>query len=71
MHNIKTVPMSSVEATLNQHWKASLQPFLNNVKCRVNVEKTLSQLCFNVASTSAEAIAKSISLVKSMDLKKD
>ena len=65
------MPMSSVEATLNQHWKVSLQPFLNNVKCRFNVEKTLSQLCFNVASTSAEAIAKSISLVKSMDLKKD
>ena len=48
-----------------------MQPFFNFAQCRFNVDVTLSQRCFNVASTSGKAISKPIWLVKSMDLQKD
>ena len=47
-----------------------MQPFLNVAQCRFNVDMTVSQRCFKVASTSVKAILKPIWLVKSMDLQK-
>ena len=48
-----------------------MQPFLNVAQCRFNVDMTVSQRSFKVASTSVKAILKPIWLVKSMDLQKD
>ena len=47
-----------------------MQPFFNLAQCRFKVDMTLSQRCFNVASTSVKATTKPILLVKSMDLQK-
>ena len=63
--------VSSCKTTFNQRCTTSMQPFFNFAQCRFNVDVTLSQRCFNVASTSGKAISKPIWLVKSMDLQKD
>ena len=70
MHNIDTMLVTTFETTLNQRCATSMQPFFNLAQCRFKVDMTLSQRCFNVASTSVKATSKPILLVKSMDLQK-
>ena len=50
LRNIDTMSMSSVETTLHRRCTTSMQPFINAAQCRFNVDMTLSQRCFNVAS---------------------
>ena len=59
--NNVTSTLHKVNATISQHCTMSFQ------RC-FNVDMTLSQHCFNVASTSVKAVSKPIWLVKSMDL---
>ena len=59
--NNVTSTLHKDNATISQHCTMSFQLCFN-------VDMTLSQHCFNVASTSVKAVSKPIWLVKSMDL---
>ena len=59
--NNVTSTLHKVNATISRHCTMSFQLCFN-------VDMTLSQHCFNVASTSVKAVSKPIWLVKSMDL---
>ena len=61
--NVKST-LHNVDATVFQYCTMSFQHCFN-------VDMTLSQRCFNVASTPVKAISKPIWLVKSIDLQKD
>ena len=61
-NNFKST-LYNVNATVFQRCKMSFH------RC-FNVDMTLSQSCFNVASMSIKAISKPIRLVKSMNLQK-
>ena len=63
LHIIDTMSVSSVQTTLSQLYTTSMEPFFN-------VDVTLPQRCFNVASTSVKATSKPISLVENFDLQK-
>ena len=64
LYNVDTTSVPDVEKTLNQRCTISIQSFFNVVQRRFNVDMTLSQRCFNVASTSIKAISKPIWLMK-------
>ena len=63
--------LSNVESMLHNFDTIISQCFTTSFQRCLNIDMTLSQRCFNVASTLVKAISKLILIVKSMDLQKN
>ena len=70
-YNVSVQRWSKVKSKLHNGNAIVFQRYTVSFQSCFNVDRTLSQRCFNVASTSIKAMSKVIWLVKSKNLQKD